>query len=157
MASHTPSNSRASNAPRIPIDYTVMGLEALWWVEDGRFDITVKDNWFWQAMILQPDFITPELFAEAVAQVRKKRGDSPSLGKLRLERWQEGLAMQIMHIGPYGEEPATVARMDEFAAANGYRKRGKHHEIYIGDPMRSAPEKLKTILRHPVEWVNSEQ
>ncbi len=134
-----------------PIDYTVMGLEALWWVEDGRFDITVKDNWFWRAMILQPDFITPELFAEAVAQVRKKRGDSASLGKLRLEHWQEGLAMQIMHIGPYGEEPATVARMDEFAAVNGYRKRGKHHEIYIGDPMRSAPEKLKTILRHPVE------
>ena len=64
-----------------PIDYTVMGLEALWWVEDGRFDITVKDNWFWQAMILQPDFITPEMFAEAVAQVRKKRGDSPSLGQ----------------------------------------------------------------------------
>ena len=134
-----------------PIDYTVMGLEALWWVEDGRFDITIKDNWFWRAVILQPDFITPELFAEAVAQVRKKRGDSASLGKLRLEHWQEGLAMQIMHIGPYGEEPATVARMDEFAAVNGYRKRGKHHEIYIGDPMRSASEKLKTILRHPVE------
>lgn len=140
-----------------PIDYTVMGLEALWWVEDGRFDITVKDNWYWRAMILQPDFITPAMFTDGIEQVRKKRGDSSSLGKLRLECWQEGLAMQIMHIGPYGEEPATVARMDEFAAANSYRKRGKHHEIYIGDPMRSAPEKLKTILRHPVEWVNSEQ
>ncbi len=134
-----------------PIDYTVMGLEALWWVEDGRFDITVKDNWYWQAMILQPDFITPEMFADGLAQVRKKRGDTPSLGKLRLEHWQEGLAMQIMHIGPYSEEPATVGKMDEFAAANGYRKAGKHHEIYIGDPMRSAPEKLKTILRHPIE------
>ena len=141
------SRQRAEN----PIDYTVMGLEALWWVEDGRFDITIKDNWFWRAMILQPDFITPEMFADGLAQVRKKRGDSPALARLRLERWQEGLTIQIMHIGPYGEEPATVARMDEFAAANGYRKRGKHHEIYIGDPMRSAPEKLKTILRHPVE------
>ena len=116
-----------------------------------RFEIDVKDNWFWQAMILQPDFITPAIFADGLAQVRKKRGDSPALARLRLERWQEGLAMQIMHIGPYGEEPATVAKMDEFAAANGYRKVGKHHEIYIGDPMRSAPEKLKTILRHPIE------
>lgn len=134
-----------------PIDYTVMGLEALWWVEDGRFDITVKDNWFWRAMILQPDFITRATFDDAIAQVRKKRGDTPSLGKLRLERWTEGLSMQIMHIGPYSAEPATVARMDDFAAANGYRKRGRHHEIYIGDPMRAEPEKLKTVLRHPVE------
>lgn len=134
-----------------PIDYTVMGLEALWWVEDGRFDITVKDNWYWQAMILQPDFITPAMFADAVEQVRKKRGDSSSLGKLRLERFHEGLSIQIMHIGPYSEEPATKAKMDAFAQANGYQLRGKHHEIYIGDPMRSAPEKLKTVLRQPIQ------
>ena len=134
-----------------PIDYTVMGLEALWWVEDGRFEIDVKDNWFWQAMILQPDFITPEMFADGLAQVRKKRGDSPALARLRLERWQEGLAMQIMHIGPYSEEPATKAKMDAFAQENGYQLRGKHHEIYIGDPMRSAPEKLKTVLRQPIQ------
>lgn len=145
------SKQRADN----PIDYTVMGLEALWWVEDGHFDIEVKDNWCWRAMILQPDFITPAMFDDAIAQVRKKRGDTPSLGKLRLERWTEGLSMQIMHIGPYSAEPATVARMDEFATANGYRKRGRHHEIYIGDPMRAEPEKLKTILRHPVERVRS--
>jgi hypothetical protein len=134
-----------------PIDYPVMALEALWWVEDGHFDITIKDNWFWTAMILQPDFITPSMFADGLAQVRKKRGDSPALAKLRLERWREGLAVQILHIGPYSEEPATVAKMDEFIAAHGYRKHGKHHEIYIGDPLRSAPEKLKTVLRHAVE------
>lgn len=134
-----------------PIDYTVMGLEALWWVEDGRFDITVKDNWFWTAMILQPDFVTPSMFADGLAQLRKKRGDSPALGKLRLERWREGLSVQIMHIGPYSQEPATVAKMEAFAAANGYRMAGKHHEIYLGDPRKAAPEKLKTVLRHPVE------
>jgi hypothetical protein len=133
-----------------PIDYPVMALEALWWVEDGHFDINVKDNWFWTAMILQPDFITPEMFADGLAQVGKKRGDSPALAKLRLERWREGLAVQTMHIGPYSDEPATVAKMNEFAAANGYRMAGKHHEIYLGDPRKAAPEKLKTVLRHPV-------
>ncbi len=134
-----------------PIDYTVMGLEALWWVEDDHFDIQVKDNWHWRAMILQPDFITLAMFDDAIAQVRKKRGDTPGLARLRLQRWTEGLAMQIMHVGPYSAEPATVAKMDAFAAANGYRKRGQHHEIYIGDPLRAEPEKLKTVLRHPVE------
>lgn len=134
-----------------PIDYPVMALEALWWIEDGRFDITVKDNWFWTAMILQPDFVTPSMFADGLAQVRKKRGDSPALAKLRLERWREGLAVQTMHVGPYSEEPATVAKMEAFAAANGYRMAGKHHEIYLGDPRKAAPEKLKTVLRHPVE------
>jgi hypothetical protein len=134
-----------------PIDYPVMALEALWWVEDGRFDIAVKDNWFWTAMILQPGFVTAEMFADGLAQLRKKRGDSPALGKLRLERWREGLSVQVMHIGLYSEEPATVARMEAFAAASGYRMAGKHHEIYLGDPRKAAPEKLKTVLRHPVE------
>jgi hypothetical protein len=141
------SKQRAGN----PIDYPVMALEALWWVEDGNFDIAVKDNWHWRAMILQPDHITPEMFAAALADLRRKRGDSPSLSRLRLERWREGLAVQTMHIGPYADEPATVARMRDFAKANGYRMAGRHHEIYLGDPRRSAPEKLKTVLRHPVQ------
>jgi hypothetical protein len=128
-----------------------MGLEALWWVEDGRFDIQIKDNWFWTAMILQPDSVTPSMFADGLAQLRKKRGDSPALGKVRLERWREGLCVQIMHLGPYSDEPATVARMEAFATANGYRMARKHHEIYLGDPRTAAPEKLKTVLRHPVE------
>ena len=138
-----------------PVDYPVMGLEALWWIEDGEFSIERKDNWCWRALILQPDLITPALFEEAVVQVRKKRGDSPALGQLRLEHFAEGLCMQMLHVGPYATEPATVAKMDAFAAANGYRKRGVHHEIYLGDPMRAAPEKLKTILRHPIEAIGS--
>ena len=133
------------------VDYPVMALEGLWWVEDGRFDIQIKDNWFYTVMILVPDLITPQVFNEALAQMRKKKGDQPGFARLRLARFAEGLCMQTLHIGPYADEPATVARMDEFAAANGYRKHGLHHEIYLGDPMRADPSKLKTILRHPIE------
>lgn len=136
-----------------PIDYTVMTLEGLWWVEEGEFDITQPGNWRWTMMILQPDHITPAMFAEGLAQLRKKRGDSPALDKLRLARFHEGLALQIMHIGPYANEPATIARMDAFAQEKGYRMIGKHHEIYLGDPRNAAPEKLKTILRHPVALI----
>lgn len=136
--------------PENPVDYPVMALEGLWWVEDGHFDIHIKDNWFYTVMILQPELVTPALFAEALAKLRKKKGDQPGFARLRLERFEEGLCMQVMHIGPYIDEPATVARMDEFAQANGFTKRGKHHEIYLGDPLRSDQSKLKTILRHPI-------
>ena len=137
------------------VDYPVMALEGLWWVEDGRFDIRVKDNWFYTLMIMQPDVITPELFEAGVAEVRRKRGDFPALGKLRLEYFDEGQCMQVMHIGRYADEPATVDRMNTFAEENGYRdcigRGGKHHEIYLGDPRKADPAKLKTVLRHPVE------
>ncbi|NTW12313.1 MAG: hypothetical protein HGA30_03270 [Anaerolineales bacterium] len=140
-----------------PIDYPVMALEGLWWVEDGFFDITVKDNWFYTLMILQPEVITKDVFAEGLEQVRKKKGDSEMLSKLRLTYFEEGLCVQMMHIGPYAAEPATIERMRAFAAENGYRDRvgpdGKHHEIYLGDPRKSAPEKLKTVLRHPLEKI----
>lgn len=140
-----------------PIDYPVMPLEGLWWVEDGMFDITVKDNWFFTVMILQPDVITNDVFSEGLEQVRKKKGDSSVLSKLRLAHFEEGLCIQVMHIGPYSTEPATVERMRAFALENGYRDRvgptGKHHEIYLGDPRKAKPEKLKTILRHPLEKV----
>lgn len=133
-----------------PLDYPVMPLEGLWWVRDGKFDIQIKDNWDYTVMILQPESITPALFAEALEKLRKKKGDQPDFARLRLETFEEGLAMQIMHLGAYAEEPATVAKMDAFAAENGYHKHGNHHEIYLGDPMRADPAKLKTILRHPI-------
>jgi hypothetical protein len=141
-----------------PIDYPVMALEGLWWVEDGIFDITVKDNWFYTLMILQPEVITPDLFAEALEQVRRKRGDSPPLSRLRLAEFEEGLCVQAMHTGPYASELATIDGMRTFALAQGYRDRvgpnGKHHEIYLGDPRKADPSKLKTVLRHPVEKAN---
>lgn len=136
------------------IDYPVMALEGLWWVQDGRFDITVKDNWLYTLMILQPDVITKEVFEEGLAVLKRKRGDSPSLSSLRLGIFEEGLAVQMMHIGPYATEPATLEVMLAFAAGQGYRDRigqgGKHHEIYMGDPRKADPAKLKTVLRHPI-------
>ena len=139
-----------------PIDYPVMALEGLWWVEDGMFDITVKDNWFYTLMILQPEVITPDIFAEGLEQVRRKKGDSEILSKVRLENFEEGLCVQIMHIGPYATEPATIEGMRAFAGENGYRDcvgglGGKHHEIYLSDPRKAEQAKLKTVLRHPVE------
>jgi hypothetical protein len=136
------------------IDYPVMALEGLWWVEDGFFDITVKDNWFYTLMIMQPEVITQEIFEEAREQVRKKKGDSEMLSKLSLKYFEEGLCVQVMHIGPYATEPATIDRMKEFMQENGLQDNvgpnGKHHEIYISDPRKAAPEKMKTVLRHPV-------
>ena len=134
-----------------PVDFPVMALEGLWWVEGGEFAFGRKDNWAYTLMILVPDFITEAMFKEALDQLRKKKGDQPELARLRLVSFQEGLCIQTMHIGPYDAEPATIERMDLFARENGYRMHGKHHEIYLGNPLRAQPEKLKTILRHPVE------
>jgi hypothetical protein len=136
------------------IDYPVMALEGLWWVEDGFFDITVKDNWFYTLMIMQPEIVTREVFEEAREQVRKKKGDSDMLNKARLAHFEEGLCVQTMHIGPYAAEPATIERMKEFMAVNDLKDNvgpnGKHHEIYMSDPRKAAPDKMKTVLRHPV-------
>lgn len=141
-----------------PIDYPVMALEGLWWVEDGVFDITIKDNWYYTLMILQPEIITPALFAEGLEQVRRRRGNSPALAQLRMETFHEGLCVQSMHIGAYATEPATLERMRAFMQSNGLRDRvgllgGRHHEIYMSDPRKADPTKLKTVLRHPVERI----
>ena len=136
------------------IDYPVMALEGLWWVEDGFFDITVKDNWFYTLMIMQPDAVTKEAFEEAREQVRKKKGESEMLSKARLAHFEEGFCVQTMHIGPYATEPPTIERMKEFMKENGLKDdvgpNGKHHEIYLSDPRKAAPDKMKTVLRHPV-------
>ena len=140
------SKLRKKNA----IDYPVMPLEALWWVEDGRFELSKPDNWCWRAMMMQPEHIDAKMFDEALVQLRAKK-PSPTLKHLRLESFCEGLCIQTMHIGPYSSEPATVERMHAFAQENGYLLANQHHEIYLGDPRRSAPEKLKTVLRHQAE------
>lgn len=142
------SKLRAEN----PVDYTVMALEGLWWEKSDEFDITRPEGWRWTAMMMQPDHISEAMFQEGLEQLRKKK-PNPALDRLRFGIFHEGVSVQIMHIGPYSEEPATVAKMDAFAKENGYAFRGRHHEIYIGDPRRAAPEKLKTVLRHPVERI----
>lgn len=137
-----------------PIDYPVMALEGLWWVEGEAFDISVSwetftDKWVYTLMIVQPDHITPEMFVEALVQAARKR-PNPALARLRLGTFREGLSVQTMHVGPYATEPATMQRMHDWASAQGYRLAGKHHEIYLGDPRRADPAKLKTVLRHGV-------
>jgi len=134
---------------RNPIDYTVMAVEGLWWVDSGEFDLRKKDNWKWTLMVMQPKHITDKMFQAALRQLKEKR-DSPALARLRFESFREGLCMQIMHIGPYSEEPQTIERMRAFAQENGYIYRDKHHEIYLGDPRRTRPDKLRTVLRQPI-------
>jgi hypothetical protein len=137
-----------------PIDYGVMALEGLWTTPQGGADYATSDQWQWTLMIMQPDHITPHMFEDALDQLRKKYAkddkDARPLDGLRLERFEEGLCVQVMHIGPYSEEAATLTRMGEFAAQNGYRFHGRHHEIYLGDPRAAKPENLKTVLRHAV-------
>jgi hypothetical protein len=133
------------------LDYTVPPLEGLWWAEDMEgFPGEDKDAWLWTAMIMAPDQVTPALFHEALEEVQKKK-DLPGLPRLRLERYREGLSVQIMHLGPWAEEAPTIERLHAFAREQGYRLRGKHHEIYLSDPRRTAPDKIKTVIRQPVE------
>lgn len=134
-------------------DYVVPPLEGLWWAEDMDTFSTARDKsqWDWTMMIMTPDWITGEVFADALEQVH--RGKNPAaLGKVRLESYHEGLSVQIMHIGSYDEEGPTILKLHNvFLPENGYVENGKHHEIYLGDPRRVAPEKLKTVLRQPIK------
>jgi hypothetical protein len=139
--------------PENPVDYPVMPLEAFWFTDTGEYDLSQPGGWKWTAQIMQPEVITSSLWDEAMAQVRKKKAE-PALDLLRFECYDEGLSVQMLHIGPYKTEPETVAKMDAFQAEQGYRFRGPHHEIYLGDPMRADPAKLKTVLRHAVEPLN---
>jgi len=133
-------------------DYTVPPLEGLWWAEDMETFITRdKSQWDWTMMIMTPDWISAEFFADAVGQVRKAK-DPAALDKVRLERYHEGLSVQIMHIGSYDDEGPVLYQMhSDFIPNNGYVENGKHHEIYLSDPRRVAPEKLKTVLRQPIK------
>lgn len=132
------------------IDFGVMPLEGLWWAEDmSRFSSEDKTDWSWTAMIMQPEPVTTEI-AEAARQHAAAKKSLPALERLRFERFHEGLAAQVLHIGPYAEEGPTIARLHAFIAEHGYVPAGKHHEIYLSDPARSAPEKLKTVIRQPV-------
>ena len=136
--------------PIEPVDYPVLAFEGLWWVEDGHFDINIKDNWFYTLQILQPKLVTSELLAETLVKLRKKKGNLEAFSRLRLEAFHEGLSVQMLHIGPYAGEPATVEKMEAVMQAEGLQKTGKHHEIYLGNPLLADPAKLKTILRQPV-------
>ena len=134
------------------MDYVVPPLEGLWWAEDMEAFTTGRDKsvWDWTMMIMQPEWVTQEIFEEALRQVEEKK-KPPALPKFRLEAYHEGLSVQIMHIGSCDDEAPTLDRMHhEFIPTNGYEMTGKHHEIYLSDPRKVAPEKMKIVLRQPV-------
>lgn len=131
-------------------DYKVPPPEGLWWTKSGKtFDQADPGDWAWTLMLRVPEFVTEELVAQAVEELVKKK-KSDAYFHVYLSELHEGPSVQVMHIGPYEAEAASIAKMDAFAHAGGYEYTGKHHEIYFGDPRRTKPEKLKTILRHPV-------
>jgi len=133
-------------------DYTVMPLEALWWADDFGAFTTRRDKsrWDWTVMNLIPPWLTPEHVAVVRERVTRK-GTAPLLDKLRFESFDEGRCIQTLHLGPYDAEGPVLDRLhNEFVPENGLRLRGKHHEIYLSDARRTAPDKLRTILRQPV-------
>jgi hypothetical protein len=141
------------------LEYVVPPLEGFWTVDDDTFKgggeaIIDKSKFEWTALIRQPDFVTEEVFETAKVALAKKK---PALdtSKARLIKITEGLCVQAMHIGSYDDEPATIAVMDKYAVENGYTldisDARRHHEIYLNDPHKTAPEKLKTVIRHPIK------
>jgi hypothetical protein len=155
-AAHFAVKKSRGDAPR------VMPLEALWWIEgpdaqaimeglaagDGQPDGASRDRWCWRAMIVQLAPIDEEAIAAAIDATAAKK-DLPSLPDLHYERWAEGPSAQLMHIGPYAAEGTSIALLHAAITEHGARPRGRHHEIYLGDPRTAAPDKLRTILRQP--------
>ena len=137
-------------------DYVVPPLEGLWWA-DNMEDFTNgnRDKWKWTMMIMQPDWITQEIINKAIEKTIKKKPElKNAISKLRLEKYEEGKAAQIMHLGPFSEEGPTISKIHKFIEEQRGRFDGlknKHHEIYLSDPRKSKPENMKTVIRQPFE------
>jgi len=132
-------------------DYVICKLEGLYWLDDGSCDFagTPSDQWNWKLMIRTPNFVEEDELSGAVEKLLKK-GKQPEVRSVKLETLSEGACVQMLHVGPYELEHETISKMEEFAREQGLEFHGRHHEIYLSDPRRVPPEKLKTILRHPV-------
>lgn len=131
------------------MDYGVMPLEGLWWADDmSAFTADNKSDWRWTMMIMQPKFIGDDLIKRSIDEVKSKK-NLPALDKLRIEKFHEGRAAQVLHVGPFAKEGATIKRLHEFIDTLSH-KTGKHHEIYLSDIRRAKPENWKTILRQPM-------
>lgn len=133
--------------------YVVPPLEGLWWQEDvAGVDYTHKEDFQWISMIRLPEFVDKKVFEWAIGEATEKK--KSDFSKAEILTYHEGVCVQCMHIGSYDEEPKTVERMHAYAKENGYRldfsRQRLHHEIYLSDPRRTAAEKLKTVIRHPV-------
>jgi hypothetical protein len=129
-------------------DYVVGPLEGLWSADDpAKFVDRAKDEWEWTMMVTQPEWVTPSMVDDAIAA----KGDLPAVRRLRFARYAEGLAVQVLHIGSFDDEGPVLERLHhEFMPENGLAFNGPHHEIYLSDPRRTEPAKLRTILRQPV-------
>ncbi len=144
---------KSGNSPEGYFEYVVPPLEGLWWMDDPEHaDFQDKDKYCWTAMIRQPEFVTQQVYEWAAAEVSRKKKLDTDIA--RLELFTEGLCVQCMHIGPYSDEPATIEKMEAYMAQNGLVRdlsdTRKHHEIYLGDPRKTEPSKMRTILRYPV-------
>lgn len=132
------------------IDFSVMPLEGLWWVDDmTKFSSDRKDEWKWTALIMQPKYVTTNEVRLAVEAIKKKK-NLPALPKLRFESFKEGPVAQIMYVGPFSNEAPTITKIHTYIQNSGHALNGKHHEIYLNNPATTAPEKLKTIIRQPM-------
>lgn len=132
------------------VDYAVMPLEGLWWVDDmSRFSTADKSNWQWTAMIMQPEFVTQALVRDALAELQRKK-NLDALSRLRFEAFAEGRCAQTLHVGPFSAEGPTIERVHAFIAAAGCKRVGKHHEIYLSDIRRADPARWKTVVRQPM-------
>ena len=135
-------------------EYVVPPLEGFWWMDGGApgVDYRNKSGFNWISIIRVPEFVTEEVFAWAKEEAQRKKGIDTSLAELITV--SEGLCVQCLHIGSYNEEPATVAKMDHYRREQGYENdisdRRRHHEIYLSDPRKVSPERMKTVIRHPV-------
>jgi hypothetical protein len=132
------------------VDYGVMPLEGLWWMDDMRqFSLARKDEWKWTMMIMQPGLVTGKRVEECSESLASRKA-LRALERVRFDSFHEGNVAQILHTGPFAEEGPTIEKLHAFIEANGYALAGKHHEIYLSDIRRAAPAKWKTIIRQPI-------
>lgn len=150
-------SKKSGRQPENYFEYVVPPLEGLWETDEAGFDgtkINDKDKFKWIAMIRQPEFVTKEVYEWAKAELLKKKPHI-DFTDTSFVKYTEGLCAQVMHIGPYDDEPETIEKLDGFIMEEGYQtditSERLHHEIYLGDPRRTKPEKLRTVVRHPVK------
>lgn len=140
-------------------EYVIPPLEGLWYADDIYFDglnITDKNKFKWIAMIRQPEFVTENVF-ETAGSILIKKKPRLDLSRTKLKKINEGLCVQIMHYGSYDDEPDSIEKMKSYIALNGYKEdlsdKRLHHEIYLSDPRKCAPERIRTVLRHPIKSI----
>lgn len=134
-------------------DFAVAKLEGFWWVKSNKPALEVpRKEWYWKLLIRIPDFVTSEIAEKARLEVMKKKGII-LLKDIKFEKITEGRCIQVLHIGPYATEPETIAKMRKMMKENSLIENGLHHEIYLSDPRKTPPQKMKTILRQPIKKI----